>query len=516
MDILILIDPARRRLLGGLGLAGLAGLPLREAGAQKASARVALVLGNAAYARSPLRNPGRDARAMSELLGGLGFTVIEERDADHARMEQAIERTAAALRGRQGIGLLYYAGHGLQVDWRNYMLPVDVRIEMAADVPKQGVEVQRVLEAFQRAGTRMNILVLDACRDNPFADAAGPRGLAPMDAPPGTFFAYATAPGNVAEDGSDAEGNGLYTRFLLQELKRPDARIEDVFKRVRLHVRQATKGRQIPWESTSLEEDFVFATGQRVDAPGRRELERGFEAERSAWQGVRDSTRPEDLYEFLQRHPNGSFAELAQFALDRLARPAVQPQVSAALQVATLAAGVERYRLGDEWEVEQTDHLAGDARERHVRRVTAIEGGRVVVNRGRLVMDQMGNILVNGSGVKDPGLLQAPAELYLGKRWRSAFTNTPRRGAPQRNFYEHRVEALEDVEVPAGRFRAWRVAQEGVATRPDGSSRLEVKVWIDPATMWKVRTVTRHTALNRPWVELHTTEELVAMRRMPR
>ena len=224
--------------------------------------RVALTIGNSACANSPLVNPANDARAMGEILRSLGFQVIELRDGSKVQMSAAISQVSDALKGKQGVGMLYYAGHGLQLDWRNYMVPVDASLKSAADVPSQTIDLAGMMEIFKGAGNRMNIVVLDACRDNPFgADTRSAKGLAQLDAPPSTFLAYATAPGNVAEDGDEKSGNGLYTRFLLQELKRPTTRIEDVFKRVRLNVRKQSQGRQIPWESTSLEEDFYFNDG---------------------------------------------------------------------------------------------------------------------------------------------------------------------------------------------------------------------------------------------------------------
>lgn len=492
-------------------------LPL-SALAQAAAPRVALVIGNAAYAGSPLRNATRDARAMAELLAGFGFQVIEERDASRARMESALERAAAALRGQGGVALLYYAGHGMQVDWKNYLLPVDVRLETGADVARQCVDVQQVLAAFRASGTRTNILVLDACRDNPLgAGTAGPRGLAPMDAPPGTFYAYATAPGNVAEDGSESEGNGLYTRFLLGELRKPGARIEDVFKRVRLQVRQATQGRQVPWESTSLEEDFVFATGERLAAPTTSEREREFDAQGAEWARIRDSARAEDFFAFLQRYPTGPFAELAQFALDRHARPVLVAQAPQALQqVPTLPSGVDRFRVGDEWEFVYIDHIAGGPPRTGRARVTSIEGGRVMINRGDTIVDQMGSTLRNNFGRKEPGALTAPAELAVGKRWRTAFTNYPETGPSERNFYDCHVAALEEVEVPAGRFRAYRIERKGEAVRPSSASRLLGTDWIDPQTMWAVRREIRFSNLHRGWLEVHQTFEAKAIRRVPR
>ena len=192
--------------------------------------RMALVIGNSAYPSAPLVNPANDARAMGDTLRGLGFTVVELRDANKDQMAQAIATVGAALKGKQAVGMLYYAGHGLQLDWRNYMVPVNAILSKAADVPAQTVDVNSVIDAFKAAGNRMNILVLDACRDNPFAGTASGKGLAQLDAPSGTFLAYATAPGNVAEDGDVKSGNGLYTQFLLTELKKPESRIEDVFK----------------------------------------------------------------------------------------------------------------------------------------------------------------------------------------------------------------------------------------------------------------------------------------------
>ena len=231
--------------------------------------RVALVIGNADYAgAAALANPANDARAMASALKSLGFTVIELRNGSKAEMNKAVVAVRDALIGKQGVGLLYYAGHGLQLDWRNYMVPVDAKLVSATDVPVQAMDVNTVLDAFKRAGNRMNILVLDACRDNPFAASGSGKGLAQVDAPPGTFLAYATAPGNVAEDGDEKSGNGLYTQYLLEELKKPAAGIEDIFKRVRLNVRKQSQGRQIPWESTSLEDDFYFNAGLKVKTAG--------------------------------------------------------------------------------------------------------------------------------------------------------------------------------------------------------------------------------------------------------
>ena len=225
--------------------------------------RVALIIGNSAYINAPpLINSSNDARAMSNIMRKLGFKVFDVIDGDKRSMDQAVEKMQAQLAGQQAVAMLYYAGHGLQLDWHNYMVPIDAKLNKAGDVSIQTVDIERVINAFKVAKTRMNIVVLDACRDNPFSGQSTGKGLAQMDAPSGTYLAFATAPGNVAEDGDSESSNGLFTQFLIKELQKP-AKIEDVFKRVRLQVRQKSQGRQIPWDSSSLEDDFSFNDGAK-------------------------------------------------------------------------------------------------------------------------------------------------------------------------------------------------------------------------------------------------------------
>jgi len=474
-------------LAGGWGACVLAARP---AWAQAGAPRVALVVGNAAYAGAPLPNAANDARAMGAALQSMGFEVIELRDASKARMEEAIALSRAMLQGRNGVGLLYYAGHGLQVDWHNYMVPVDARFEAAADVPRLAVDIQGAIDAFRMAGNRMNIVVLDACRDNPFAATATGKGLAPLDAPPGTFLAYATAPGNVAEDGSAADGNGLYTRYLLTELQRPQAAIEEVFKRVRLQVRRASNGRQIPWESTSLEDEFVFASGDKVAATPASDRDAAFQAELRDWERVKDSTQPEDMYAFLSSHPNGRISELAQFRLDQFSRPKVLAMAPAGLRV--LPSGADRYAVGDTWVFERTDAVTGQ-QTRPRFEVTALDGPRVVVNQGTMVLDQMGGVLRNRFGTKTPAFLIAPADVQLGKRWRSAFSNRAPNGALFNTYYDSHVAALEEIEVPAGRFRCYRIEARGEGQNGSGGRRLQTTNWLDPQTMLIVQQTVHQT-----------------------
>ncbi|MDP3222272.1 MAG: caspase family protein [Rubrivivax sp.] len=507
----------RRRMVGaGLG-GGLAWALAATARAQPSSARVALVIGNAAYAGAQLPNATNDARSMGRVLQSLGFQVIEVHDGSKVQMNAAVAQARDLLQGREGVGLLYYAGHGLQVDWHNYLVPVDATPVSAADVPRQTVNTQTVIDAFRSAGNRVNILVLDACRDNPFGASASAKGLAPLDAPSGTFLAYATAPGHVAEDGSLAEGNGLYTRHLLQELQRPGAPIEEVFKRVRLQVRQASQGRQIPWESTSLENDFVFASGQRLAAPTTAERERMFTEEKAAWDLLAGSREPGDFFAFLRRYPRGDMAEMAHFRLDQLQTRQVSP-VAGPTGPTQLPAGQPRYRVGDVMVHRRTDHLTGQV-QTVTQRVTAADESTAQINGGALIFDQMGGVLRNRSGSKEPAYLQVPADLALGKRWRSAFTNTLPSGVSSRNFYDSSVTALERLNLPAGDFTAFRVESVGEAVFKDRVLDLRATMWIDPTTMWIVRADRHFSERAAPFGSRDAERSsgvLMSMQRAPR
>ncbi len=452
-----------------------------------AEARVALVIGNAAYAESPLLNTIHDAKAMSDTLRRLGFTVIESHDADKSRLEQAIAQAQEALRGRNGIGLFYYAGHGLQLGWRNYIVPVDAKLSSADQVPARTVDVQRIIEAFHSAGNRLNIVVLDACRNNPFGSLSTAQGLAPVDAPPGTLLAFATAPGNLAEDGDVKGGQGLYTQYLVEEMKRPGARIEDVFKRVRLQVRQRSDSRQVPWESTSLEEDFSFDPAFKSMKTGPADpdqLEREFVKEKADWDRIKESKVAGDFYAFLQKYPNGLISEQAQFKLDRVQQASARPQPGPS-GIRTFPSGTNRYVTGDEWVVERTDHVAGTTR-RITLRVTHATNDRVEVNAGAAVYDQMGGVVRDRFGVKEPALMVAPADLAIGKRWRAAFTNTKPDGQVLLNYWEYHVAALEEIQVPAGSFKAFRIEGRG-GSREGKRFSMQKTLWIDPATMLQVR-----------------------------
>lgn len=245
------------------GLADDRGLKLRSVSekVREPEQRVALVIGNAAYETMPLRNPVNDARSMSKVLRDLDFDVTEKENLDQKAMKKEIQTFGQKLQ-KGGVGLFYFAGHGMQVNGRNYLIPVGANIEHEKQVEYEAVDVGTVLAEMDYARNRLNIVILDACRDNPFARSfrSTVQGLASMNAPSGTLIAYATAPGSVAVDG-DGE-NGVYTGELIKAMQTPGLKIEDVFKQVRSAVRELTEGKQTPWESSSLEGDFYFTNSE--------------------------------------------------------------------------------------------------------------------------------------------------------------------------------------------------------------------------------------------------------------
>lgn len=223
----------------------------------RSEARIALVIGNSKYDTAPLRNPVNDARAMTQALRGAGFDVLVHENVDYRQMRRAVVEFGDRLLAG-GVGIFYYAGHGLQVAGRNYMVPVDAAIRTERDVEAEAVDVATVLAQMDAAKNRLNVVILDACRDNPYGRSfrSKARGLASIDAPSGTLIAYATAPGQVALDGEGE--NGVYTGELVKAIQVPGLRIEDVFKRTRLAVQAQTKGQQVSWESSSLVGEFTF------------------------------------------------------------------------------------------------------------------------------------------------------------------------------------------------------------------------------------------------------------------
>jgi uncharacterized caspase-like protein len=231
-----------------------------QASGKPSELRHALIIGNSTYTNGPLKNPVNDARAMAKALGAAGFNVRVVEDATHLGMQRAVRLWGNDI-AKGGVGLFYYAGHGLQVKGKNYLVPVNAEIENEEEIDFSTMDVNFVLAKMDAAKNALNIVILDACRNNPFARSfrSAGRGLAQMDAPTGTFIAFATAPGSVASDGTGE--NGLYTQHLLREMQKPGLPVEQMFKQVRIGVMKDTKDQQIPWESSSMRGDFAFREG---------------------------------------------------------------------------------------------------------------------------------------------------------------------------------------------------------------------------------------------------------------
>jgi hypothetical protein len=295
------------------------GRKLEQENSAKTERRLALVVGNGAYRTAPLKNPTNDAADMARTLSEMGFVVIHRENLNLNEMKRAVRDFGARLRRDGGVGLFYFAGHGVQVKGRNYLVPVDAEIENEQEAEYESLDAGFVLAQLEDAGNPLNIVILDACRNNPFARgwrSSSTRGLAQMDAPTGTLIAYATAPGSIASDG--AGRNGLYTAELLKQMRKPNLGVEEVFKQVRIAVRGATNGKQTPWESSSLTGNFYFKERAKSSAIVTETNNNPASVELIFWDSIKNSSDAEDFKEYLARFPNGQFAGLARRKIQSL------------------------------------------------------------------------------------------------------------------------------------------------------------------------------------------------------
>lgn len=427
--------------------------------------RTALVIGNGRYRDAPLKNPANDAGAIAENLKKLGFDVTSQLDGGKAAMENAIRGYGERLARSKGVGLFYFAGHGLQVSWRNFLVPVDASLAGADDIPRQTVDLVALLGNIGKAGNPMNIVILDACRDNPFGgELKSGKGLSQMDAPIGTLLAYATAPGNVASDGGGE--NGLYTAHLLREMPTPEAKIEDVFKRVRLAVRRASNGRQIPWESTSLEEDFYFLPPASVKKLSEEERERQFAEEAAVWEKAQQAGQIAAIEGYLERYPSGRFSELAQVRLDRLLAKQGEKKVSLVNTAAnpfTKGTGVIdlTYRVGDRYVFRTLDLLTKVEGRQLVNTVSEVTEDRVIYNNGALVTDLLGNTLRRPDGTSFGPNQIIVSEYHLGKKWTTRYAIHFAHGGEDMIEFDLKVVGRETITVPAGTFDCFKVEAAG-------------------------------------------------------
>ncbi|GAB2175700.1 hypothetical protein DLREEDagr8_12580 [Dongia sp. agr-C8] len=293
------------------------------------------MIGNSSYGGEigDLANPANDARLMADTLRKLGFEVIERIDADQKQMQRAVIDFGKSLSqaGSEATGLFYYAGHGLQVDGENYLIPVNAAINDERDVEVEAVASNLVLKQMDFAGNAVNIVILDACRNNPLSRSFRSQvsGLAePRRKPRGSFIAYSTAPGDVAADG--ASRNSPYTRALVDAMQKPGAALEEIFRDVRSSVMAATKQKQVPWDSSSLTAPFYFIppteTAAAAEAPPPAPAPGGDTkaVELAYWNAIANSSNPAMFQNYLKKYPNGEFADLAAAKLEELKQPAAE------------------------------------------------------------------------------------------------------------------------------------------------------------------------------------------------
>ena len=290
--------------------------------------RVALVIGNSNYQNAPqLANPDNDAQSMAQFLNSAGFEVISATDLTQNDMLRVVQDFSAKVsaRGPNTVAMVYYAGHGVQLAGENYLVPVDAKVSSQTELVNNSVRLVDVMSTLETIPSRMRIVILDACRNNPFPNVndAG-RGLAIVDAPNGSIVGYSTAPGTEALDG--AGGHSPYTQAFLNIAREPNVPIEQLFKRVRLQVNQTTSGAQIPWESSSLTSDFTFfgdtavaANRAPVNAPVVQMASNlPSRSTRQAYDYVLSEGRPEYYQEFIAMYPHDPLCDHIRWLLSNL------------------------------------------------------------------------------------------------------------------------------------------------------------------------------------------------------
>jgi uncharacterized caspase-like protein len=283
--------------------------------------RIALIIGNGAYQHTTtLQNPRNDASDLAGALQRLGFEVMQGVDLDKRSMERTIREFGIKLSGAD-VALFIYAGHGLQVSGQNYLLPVDAKLSTENDVDFESIALNLVLRQMEREA-KTSLVLLDACRDNPLArnlarnmgtrSSQIGQGLAEVKTGVGTMIGFSTQPGNVAQDG--AGRNSPYAGALIKHLETPGQDIGSVLINVRNDVFKATNGRQVPWEHTSLMGRVVLAAPAPVE-DGSSNYDKQMEI--AFWNAIKDSKSPDLLQAYLNRFPNGTFAELARVLMQQ-------------------------------------------------------------------------------------------------------------------------------------------------------------------------------------------------------
>lgn len=487
------------------------------------SKRIALVIGNAKYKDNPLDNSVNDSEAISEQLKNYGFDVILLNDASKQEMLEATISYGALIRKNSAVGLFYYAGHAVQFDWKNFLVPVDALVTKINDVPSSCYDLSDLFAVIKAADNSTNLIILDACRDNPFGKRllVSSKGLSQFDAPERSLLAYATAPGNIASDGSSA--HGLYTEALLNEMKVQDAKIEDVLKRVRLKVRIASLGKQVPWETTSLESDFSFndkdvaisksagkvvrindaRLGQKVlleptakplvspsetqttlrpsaPVPSLSELPTPVSNrdEFHEWQAANASGDYRLIERFLYKYPSGEYSMIAQARLDVFLREQGQRDVKPISSPANpnskgTVIGLKAMNVGDQFVYEVRDAFNNMLQRRYKSTVTSLASQVVEVNKGNSYYTLLGN-KTNIHGDIQNFLQRFPYEYQIGNHWITTYIND----------MGSRVQALlritdrRMVQTQFGLFNAFVI--EGTGQIYGFSHRISYEWLVDP------------------------------------
>jgi formylglycine-generating enzyme required for sulfatase activity len=295
---------------------------------QTGQRRLALVIGNGAYQNAnPLKNPPNDAKAIADVLRELGFEVTLGVNKPQREMKQMMREFGQRLRTQGGVGLFYYAGHGVQAKGHNYLVPVAAVIQSEADLEDEAIDVNYVLNLMDEAQNALNIVILDACRNNPFGRSfrSAQNGLAQVKAPTGTLIAYATAPDDIAADGGGA--NSPYTEELIKEMRLPGVLVETMFRRVAEQVSARSGGRQEPWFSANVKGDFYFTTATSSSLSNTPANIDAVAVEREYWETIRSSSDAQDYKDYLQTYPNGAYSGVARAKIRQI-ETAKNPQPS--------------------------------------------------------------------------------------------------------------------------------------------------------------------------------------------
>lgn len=453
---------AWRFALALLALIGAAGVSAAQ------DRRVALVIGNDAYKNlTKLQNAANDARSMEARLKALGWETTIRVNSSKREINRAINDFSNKI-GAGAAGLFYYAGHGIQSGDRNFLIPVDADIETEVDLRSEAIDVNEIMRLMEEARNRVNIVILDACRDNPLPKRgrSAERGLAVVSAPAGAFVAYAAGPGQKAQDG-DPGGNGIFTGELVKVLAEPAMKIEDVFKRVSANVRDRTGGRQVPWVQASLQGDFYFGpppgSAPVAAAPSAPQPAPGLDREGMFWSSIQTSTSAADYEEYLRQFPNGVFAGLARNKIAALAekKPAA-PKEPTGDQVASLAMPALE-------PIDREYVVAQGARVREAPNVTARQVGQLregtkVVVLGKVRGENWFLLEQNGKpyGYVATTALEDPA----------AFSERSRREAEERRLrQEQDKKAAEDRAQQTAALDAQRQKAEAERRRQEEAQR---------------------------------------------